>query len=445
MNLVKSGSVVSVLVGSVLLVPLLLLAYSQCIWIIQIIRLIQQHWVISSFLCLSIYLVHWLFLVPLDLNKKVEDVGWKYLPSGKLKAQEVNRIRKYREIGDTPPSYPNGWFGIVESRNLNRGQVLHVVALGCNFAVYRGMSGKAYISDAYCPHLGANLAVGGRVREDCIQCPYHNWTFKGETGECTSISYSKGSIPKNSKLKTYKTVERNGFIYVWFHADQELPDWTPPEEAKVSEYAYRGRTEYYVNCNAQDMSENPADNGHLNFVHDTAVFAGGEPSQIIEDWLAGVAKHELAAAWRQGKLKHTAVSTIVVNMDLFKGSGMLKSLTKVVLILKQIGPSCVHIDIETAFGKGIMIIQNIPVEPMLQKVVHTMYTERKWIQPLAKLFLYLESLQMERDIRIWNSKKYLSNPVLVKEDSSLLHHRRWFSQFYSEGSYRQKNPGNLDW
>jgi len=32
---------------------------------------------------------------------------------------------------------------------------------------------------------------------------------------------------------------------------KELPDWTPPEEAKVSEYAYRGRTEYYVNCNAQ--------------------------------------------------------------------------------------------------------------------------------------------------------------------------------------------------
>jgi len=53
--------------------------------------------------------------------------------------------------------------------------------------------------------------------------------------------------------------------------------------------------------------------------------------------MVGVAKHELAAAWRQGKLKHTAVSTIVVNMDLFKGSGMLKSLTKVVLILKQIG------------------------------------------------------------------------------------------------------------
>ena len=51
----------------------------------------------------------------------------------------------------------------------------------------------------------------------------------------------------------------------------------------------------------------------------------------------GVAKHELAAAWRQGKLKHTAVSTIVVNMNLFKGSGIIKSLTKVVLILKQIG------------------------------------------------------------------------------------------------------------
>lgn len=37
---------------------------------------------------------------------------------------------------------------------------------------------------------------------------------------------------------------------------------------------------------------------------------------------------------------------------------------------------------------------------------------------------------------IWNNKKYISKPLLVKEDSAIQKHRRWFSQFYSENSPR---------
>ena len=36
-------------------------------------------------------------------------------------------------------------------------------ALGLNLAVFRGSeSGAVFVTDAYCPHLGANIAVGGR-------------------------------------------------------------------------------------------------------------------------------------------------------------------------------------------------------------------------------------------------------------------------------------------
>ena len=45
--------------------------------------------------------------------------------------------------------------------------------------------------DAYCPHLGANLAVGGRVVEDDIQCPFHLWTFSGQDGQCVDIPYAE--------------------------------------------------------------------------------------------------------------------------------------------------------------------------------------------------------------------------------------------------------------
>ncbi len=55
--------------------------------------------------------------------------------------------------------------------------------------------GQVSIVDAYCPHLGANLGVGGRVIGNCIECPFHGWQFDGETGKCTSIPYaSKVSV-----------------------------------------------------------------------------------------------------------------------------------------------------------------------------------------------------------------------------------------------------------
>lgn len=42
-----------------------------------------------------------------------------------------------RKIGEIPPVYPNGWFCLLESSQLKKGQVKHVAALGENFAVFR--------------------------------------------------------------------------------------------------------------------------------------------------------------------------------------------------------------------------------------------------------------------------------------------------------------------
>lgn len=56
------------------------------------------------------------------------------------------------------------------------------------------------------------------------------------------------------------------------------------------------------------------------------------------------------------------------------------------------------------------------------------------------------SPQFERDITIWNNKQYLPKPLLVREDSSIQKHRRWYAQFYSEKSMRlPAQKEGLDW
>lgn len=65
------------------------------------------------------------------------------------------------------------------------------MAVGEQVAVFRGQDGEAYVVDAYCPHLGANLAVGGQVVGNCIECPFHGWQFRGTDGKCVKIPYAE--------------------------------------------------------------------------------------------------------------------------------------------------------------------------------------------------------------------------------------------------------------
>ena len=92
------------------------------------------------------------------------------------------------------------------------GTVKHVSCLGTEFAIYREENGgRAFITDAYCPHLGANLAVGGEVVGDCIKCPFHEWQFNGESGAVTSIPYAKKVLTiRSSYLRTIHSSIRRG-------------------------------------------------------------------------------------------------------------------------------------------------------------------------------------------------------------------------------------------
>ena len=116
---------------------------------------------------------------------------------------------------------------------------------------------------------------------------------------------------------------------------------------------------------------------------------------------------------------------------------MEKKLTVVSLfkvVGEQIGPGLVYLHFETMLGRSVMIQYVTPLAPMLQKIVHVFYTQPYMPPPLAKFMLIGESILVERDIKVWNSKTYADQPVLVKEDQLIKKHRMWYSQFYSENS-----------
>ena len=82
------------------------------------------------------YYIYKLIFVPVNRIRRLEDDG--YSSDGKLSKKEVvNNVRRRRDVGTVPPVYPDGWFGLIESFNLKRGEAKPIAALGKSLYDYR--------------------------------------------------------------------------------------------------------------------------------------------------------------------------------------------------------------------------------------------------------------------------------------------------------------------
>ena len=169
-----------------------------------------------------------------------------------------------------PLPIPNGWFAVAWSRDLEEGQVQRVQAFGRELVLFRGRSGQPVLLDAYCPHLGAHLAVGGRVCEDTIRCPFHGWRFD-ETGGCVEIPHAR-AIPAVARLKSWALVEKNEMIFAWHHAEEKPPDWEVPTIGVIGhpDWTPPRRVDIDVAVHMQELAENNFDPVHFEYVHGMA-------------------------------------------------------------------------------------------------------------------------------------------------------------------------------
>lgn len=80
-------------------------------------------------LAFAAYQVWALVFRPINRVRLLGDLG--YLPDGKFSQKEIaNSVKKRRAVGDIPPVYPNGWFGIYEAYKLQKGDRDTVSVLG---------------------------------------------------------------------------------------------------------------------------------------------------------------------------------------------------------------------------------------------------------------------------------------------------------------------------
>lgn len=403
-----------------------------------------SNYLFTSFILFTIYLLYKLVTFTEVVVKYIEEVP-----------PEVRQLNNDTGKNAHPPYFPNGWIPILESRALGLNQVKSALCLGLEVAVVRGAAGQAYVIDAFCPHLGANFAVGGQVyqqanpvqgskesgqcsnktAEDCVRCPFHGWSFRLTDGQCSDVPYEDS--PMNVKVKVWTSVEVNGYIFVWHHVLNEPPSWelVPVPEIASKEWAYCGRTDHTILAHPQEILENAADLTHLPEIH-TAPFISSNFALLnrIKKWK--IFEHNWAAQWSEGPAPHQA-TVKMVNPNVLFGRFTLFTLQITILLT---GPAHVEIFFESdgflGKMKGAYMEFVTPISPLKNRIVYHTWIERKGILSylIGKFLLYAEAKMVERDIQIWNRKAFVRRPLATKTEKPLIKYRRWYKQFYSTDS-----------
>ena len=303
--------------------------------------------------------------------------------------------------------YPDGWFQVAYSSELEPGGVMPLFYFGHALVLYRTDAGEPKLLDAHCPHLGAHLGYGGKVNGDCITCPFHAWRFDG-AGACVEVPYAK-KIPPNARLRGWPLAEKNGMIMAWYHALGAPPAWEVPA---LPEFGHADWTPYEtvswkIRTHNQEMAENSCDSAHFRYLHGT---------QEMPTSHAETREHVL----------HTHSDTMMMTP---RG--------------KAAGAIDVH-----AYGFGFtttrfagivdtLLVSSATTIDEDQVHLRFAFTVKKLAHQnvtstVGAAFRAEVTRQLEQDIPIWENKIYVNPPLLVDGDGPIGLFRRWARQFYSE-------------
>lgn len=299
--------------------------------------------------------------------------------------------------------FPRGWFVVAWSTDLGPEAVLPLQYFGRALVAFRTASGAVQVLDAYCPHLGAHLGVGGKVDGETIVCPFHAWQFDG-SGQCTRIPYAD-KIPKQATVRPWPVVERNGAVFVWHDASGGPPTWEVPV---IESHGAPGWSPWRQNClrvktHPREIVENVADKAHFPVVHRTEV------SRFVNEYVDHMATQRTTGFARppQGGVDHFHIDATYY------------------------GPAFQISDMK-GYLHSTLLLAHTPISEDLLDLRFAVSLESSGPRTEQFAEFYAENLRLgfHEDITIWEHKTYRPYPRLCDGDGPVGRLRTWYRQFY---------------
>jgi phenylpropionate dioxygenase-like ring-hydroxylating dioxygenase large terminal subunit len=308
-----------------------------------------------------------------------------------------------------PWPIPFGWFALAWGHELPTGAVLARRAFGRDLVLWRDEAGDAHLHDAWCPHLGAHLGVGGTVDGCTLRCPFHAWAFDAD-GANTDIPYSTRTNAR-ARLQTHPLVERNGLLMAWHHPEDAAPSWEVPVVDEFSpdqtEFSAPMERSFEIATAWQEMAENGVDAAHFRYVHRTAEVP------VLESYETDGPRSRM----RSKQFFVTPRGTTEGRID-SDAHGPGFSVVRFSGIVDTVLLGCAT-----------------PVERDLCEMRFTFAVRRfgddAVTASVGRAFTDEVSRQLQEDQPIWEHKRFLARPALADTDGPITEFRRWASQFYA--------------
>ena len=304
-------------------------------------------------------------------------------------------------------TYPTGWFHVAGSDEVATGQLVGLHCFGRHLICYRDSAGTPFVLDGYCPHLGADIGVGGTVVDDCIVCPFHGWRFNN-AGRNVAIPYAD-TVNRTARLRAWPTAELAGGIFVWYSTQPGEPQWQLPHIPELDNPQFvRHAPEsarWRFRSHPQDVFENTVDIAHFATVHGVAGFGKVDIDhdehtfqalaevnfQTPREPVAGAVQSQL---WGMG-------------IDVIRQRGLGDACT-----LFTVTP----VDGELVDARYTFLLPIDPDTGQITRMGHGL------VRDFCK--------QAEQDITIWENKIYRQRPQLARGEHAITEFRAWARRSY---------------
>lgn len=342
-----------------------------------------------------------------------------------------HRALERRRRATYPGTRPSGWYHLVDSDAVAPGATARVEALGAELVVFRTEQGQVGVLEAHCPHLGANLAVGGTVVGDCLRCPFHGWRFRTD-GSVAGVPYADS--PPRARARAWPVRELYGMIFV-YHGPLDrqgdvpyVPAYWP--ELETDRFVRRGRhSPRDVKMHLLEFAENSVDVQHFAMLH----------RKMRLPWTnlrVPLVEIEHAARWEPDPERpHVAhffddAHLVIAGRD-FPATGAAGH-------AMFVGPaSLVAFTIRLPKVGEVVIFQTHTPQgeddaPLRLQVRFRWWAERTVPRLLTSYVVGNWISQWWRDVEIWENKIHVPHPPLARGDGAVPRLRAWFQQFYAE-------------
>ena len=383
-----------------------------------------------------------------------------------------------------PNPVSNTWYHLVDSAELVGDRVVEVRALGKTLALWRGADGKPVCHGAFCPHLGANLAVGGTVVDGTIQCPFHKWRFNAD-GTAHSVPYAKegARCATARRLQTYPCVDFCGLVMVFYHVDfydgagrDVAPDYPLPTfvEAELRgeissstagavgapRSAWTPHLAWdigFVRLHPTDWVDQAGDHAHFHTLHNEIIVPW--TTAPLPSWLKRLVplsiKHELASyrgddpAWKakvaaDGYGAAEAAYIFFTDRAGLAWRGQLLRTTVAETLEMYCGPALMIFHIPFTLGAFKVLVSTTPVHGGSVMRVRTFTNSRNpLVRALSWLLQGVSASQLAADIVIMQNRIRLRKPALQPFDGPFNRVNAWLKTFYS-GPDHLNRPARYD-